>query len=342
MSLLPDTPPQSIDELHERVSRPSDAVIRLISQHKGNICILGAGGKMGFHLTKMLNRAVSAANANIEVLAVSRFQSPSSVSLFHSHGLRTYSADLLHEAIPEEVLECRTVFFLAGVKFGTSNDPQRLYKTNVVLPRRVTEEFRDANIVALSTGCVYPFVRPDTGGSRETDSADAPGEYAQSCLGRETVFQDSGVRSCLIRLNYSVDLQYGVLVDIAVKVQNREPIDLQMGYVNAIWQGDALNTIVLAIQSCDRPSAILNLTGPEILSVRDVAQTFGNLMGVPVEFRGCEAPTAWLNHASKAHQLYGTPTVNSDLLISWIADWVRNKRPLLGKPTQFEIRNGKY
>ncbi len=297
---------------------------------------------MGFHLTKMLSRAVSAANSNINVLAVSRFQSPSSVALFHSHGLRTYSADLLHDAVPEEVLECRTVFFLAGVKFGTSNDPQRLYQTNVGLPRRVTEEFRNANIVALSTGCVYSFVRPDTGGSRETDSPDAPGEYAQSCLGRETVFQDSGVRSCLIRLNYSVDLQYGALVDIAVKVQNREPIDLQTGYVNAIWQGDALNTIILALQSCERPSAVLNLTGTEILPVRKVAQMFGHLLGVPVKFRGTEAPTAWLNNAGKAHQLYGAPTVNTDLLISWIADWVRNNRPLLGKPTQFEVRDGKY
>jgi nucleoside-diphosphate-sugar epimerase len=342
MSALHQPAPQSIEDLHERVTRPNEAVIQLISRLSGNICILGAGGKMGFHLTKMLSRAVDAASQKTKVLAVSRFQSPASTALFESHGLSTYSVDLLHDPVPEDVLECSTVFFLAGVKFGTSNNPQRLHQINVDLPRRIATTFQHANIVALSTGCVYPFTAPHTGGSQETDSADAPGEYAQSCLNRETVFRDSGASACLIRLNYSVDLRYGVLVDIAVRVQNRQPIDLRMGYVNAIWQGDALNTIVLALQSCQRPSAILNLTGTEILSVREVARTFGELLGVPVEFQGTEAPTAWLNNASRAHQLYGRPSVTADLLISWIADWVRNNRPLLGKPTQFEVRDGKY
>lgn len=339
---MPSSAPSTLAELHERTSLPSTAVIDLVASLDGDICVVGAGGKMGFHLTHMLQRAVDASGGKKRVVGVSRFHTADSVELFQTNGLTICPVDLLADELPESIRAARTVFFLAGVKFGTKEQPELLQEFNVKLPERTIRLFPKACFVALSTGCVYPFVAPRTGGSRETDPTAPSGRYAESCLGREQVFRQSTSPACLIRLNYSVDLRYGVLVDIALKVWRNEPVDVTTGYFNAIWQGDALNSIILAVSLCRQPPDVLNVTGTEILSVREVALRFGQLFGRTVNIIGNEAPTAWLNDAGRSHQLFGPPSVSADRLMEWVADWIRNERPLLSKPTHFEVRSGQF
>ncbi|MCB1087834.1 MAG: NAD(P)-dependent oxidoreductase, partial [Verrucomicrobiae bacterium] len=221
-----------------------------------------------------------------------------------------------------------------------------LERFNVEMPRRVAERYPDSRLVALSTGCVYPFVPPASGGSKETDGTDPVGDYAISCLGRETAFCEAadrrGTMSALIRLNYAIDLRYGVLVDIAQKVLAGVPIDVTMGHVNVIWQGDALAHTVQALTRVSAPPFILNVTGSGILEVRDLANRFGERLGKEVEITGTEAETAWLNDASLSHQLFGQPRVSVDEMIDWIATWLEAGGGTLGKPTHFETRDGNY
>ncbi|MCK5921767.1 MAG: hypothetical protein KAG66_12550, partial [Methylococcales bacterium] len=239
-------------------------------------------------------------------------------------------------------------FFLAGQKFGTGDSPDVLRIFNEEMPRRVADHFAKSNVVALSTGCVYPFVNIDSGGSKETDPVGPAGDYAVSCMGRENAFtsasEEHGTAIALIRLNYSVDLRYGVLIDIAHKVFHGETVDVSMGHLNCIWQGDATQHI---IQSLNRVSSapqpcLLNVTGKQILSVREVAQWFSKRFKKEVTISGNEAEKVWLNDATKSHELFGAPSVPEDQLMEWVADWIESGNPLIGKPTHFEVRDGKY
>lgn len=339
-SMLPA--PGSMEELHERASRPTAGVVQTLSQLRGDVLVLGAGGKLGFHLSAMLQRGLQEAGHGGRVLAVSRFASPASTAIFRTHDIATLACDLTCPEQLRALPDAQTVFFLAGVKFGASADPQLLQRMNVDLPAQVAHRCSSSRIVALSTGCVYSYVRPDSGGSTETDAVDPVGDYARSCLGREQAFTRARVDCCLIRLNYAVDLQYGVLVDIAQKVLAEQPIDITMGHANVIWQGDAVAHIIQALQLTRSPASVLNVTGPRILSIREVALQFGRLLGKPVRLTGEEAPTAWLNNAALAHRLFGRPTVSEDTLMEWVADWVQQGRPTLGKPTHFEVRDGVF
>ena len=217
---------------------------------------------------------------------------------------------------------------------------------NVLMPQLVAERFSVARIVALSTGCVYSFVTPESGGSREEDAMDPPGEYAVSCKGREQAFIDAanrfGTASALIRLNYSIDLRYGVLLDLATKVWRRETVDLSMGFVNVIWQGDAIAQIIRSLEHVTAPPFVLNVTGQDILSVREIADAFGTHFGCDVRYTGTPAPTACLNNSAKAAQMFGPPTVLVSQMIHWVADWVSRGGATLGKPTHFETRDGNY
>lgn len=340
-------PFRSVSELDWFISTPSDEVIEVVRQTSRPILVIGAGGKMGFHLCWMLQRALAEIGAPAEqLLAVSRFSSAEAEQPFRSVGISTLSADA---SIPEDVAhlpDAGTLFFLAGVKFGSSTQPELLHRMNILMPQLVAERFRSARIVALSTGCVYSFTSPESGGSTESSPVDPPGEYARSCLGREHAFravsESAGTPLALIRLNYAVDTRYGVLVDIARKVLAGEPVDVTTGYVNVIWQGDALEQIVRALPHATTPPFVLNVTGSETLRVRDIAAQFARKFNRPLAVVGDEAPSAWLNNSALAQQLLGPPRISTDQMIDWIADWLTQGLPLLDKPTHFEVRSGQF
>ena len=340
--------PRSVEELDLLASEPCNALVETLGRLDGDVIVAGAGGKMGYHLCLMLKRGFDILGASNRVIAVSRFGDEETRALFESQYITTQPADLTDAASVAELPDAATVFYLAGRKFGTSDSPETLALYNEVMPALVAERYAGAKIVALSTGCVYPFVEPDSGGSTEEDEVGPVGDYAVSCLGREAAFLRSSEvhRSplALIRLNYAVDLRYGVLVDLALKVSRGEPVDLTTGYFNCLWQGDAISR---TIRSLDHATAapqpfVLNVTGSRILSVREVALTFEGLLNHKVEFTGTEAATAWLSNAGKSRRLFGPPSVSEDRLINWVADWIDHERPLLGKPTHFEVRDGKY
>ncbi len=336
------TGPQSIDELHELASRPTEAVERALRSVNGDVLVIGAGGKMGLHLAAMLQRGLASVGSHGRVIAVSRFAAPSSTEWFSRFGIKTLSVDLLHDGAVTRLPDASDVFFLAGVKFGTSSEPERLRQLNVELPARVAKRFADARIVAFSTGCVYAFAPVIGGGSVETDSVAPVGKYAESCLGREQAFRDNASHVSLIRLNYSVDLRYGVLVDIATQVVHGQPIDVSTGYVNVIWQGDANRYVIQALPHAASPPFILNVTGQRILRVRDIAQRFAQLFETTASFTGQESDTAWLSNASRCFDRFGPPTVGEATLMEWVADWIKAGGEMLDKPTHFEVRDGKF
>ncbi|MGK0187067.1 MAG: nucleoside-diphosphate-sugar epimerase [Verrucomicrobiales bacterium] len=338
--------PSTIEELHEYASRPDDGVLRALTDCPGNVAVLGAGGKMGFHLARMVQRALETTGSDAQVYAVSRFSDRESMALFAQYGIETIQCDLADGEQLAALPDCPNVFFLGGVKFGTADDPALLHRFNVEMPALVAERFQSSRIVALSTGCVYPYVAPDSGGSRESDPAAPTGAYAESCLGRETAFvqasENAATPVCLIRLNYSVDLRYGVPVDIGQKVLSGHPVDVSMGYVNIIWQGDATRHIVRALTLAAAPAKILNITGAKTLSVREIATTFGSAFNKEPLLTGSEKPTAWINNPEQAHALFGAPEVDESQLLQWVADWLKADGPTLNKPTHFETRDGKY
>lgn len=334
------------DEADDFLSVPSQRTIDLVATLEGPVVVLGAGGKMGLHLCRMLKRAADAAGSKMKVIAVSRFSTLRDRDSFTASGIETLSADL---SVPEDVArlpDAPVVFFLAGVKFGTAGDPGLLEKMNVAMPRLVAERYRRARIVAFSTGCVYPFVEPSSGGASESTPVGPTGDYAKSCLQREQAFVDASVKwgtpVVLIRLNYSVEFRYGVLVDVADKVRRQQPIDVSMGYVNLIWQPDALNHIIQTLTVASSPAVPINITGAEILRVRDLAERAGELFGAKPVIVGQEAATAWLSNASWSHRLFGAPPTSVATMQQWIAAWLRNNGGTWGKPTGFETRDGKF
>jgi len=334
--------PGNLAELNEMASRPTEAVCKVLRGITSDILVIGAGGKMGFHLSLMLQRALELVDSPHRVVAVSRFGSSTAKKDFESNGIRIISVDLTSLDATGKLPDSENVFFLAGVKFGTSGNPGLLQQMNVEVPQRVAHRFSGSRIVALSTGCVYPFVTPESGGSVETDRVNPPGEYAMSCAGRERAFSESGARTSLIRLNYSVDLRYGVLVDIAQKVLAGSIVDLTTGYANVIWQGDANAYIIQALACAASPPFVINVTGARTLRVRDAAIRFGELFDREVKLVGTENESAWLSNASRSHELWGPPQVDENRLMEWVADWLLAGGTTLNKPTHFEVRDGKY
>lgn len=328
------------------ITCPSEAVIAAVSAMHGRIAVLGAGGKMGFHISRMLQRSLRAIERDDRVITVSRFHSPATRDQFAQAGFEVVAADLSDPVAVSQLPDADQVIFLAGVKFGTADDPQLLHQMNVQVPRLVVQRYRDASFAALSTGCVYSFSTPESGGSVEGSPTRPPGDYARSCLGREAEFvaaaEARGTRSTLIRLNYSIDLRYGVLMDIAQTVFAGRPVSLNTGYVNIIWQGDAVSHILQSMELASAPPCVLNVTGPDVLSVREIAERFGALFGCRVTFDGVEQPTAWLSNAQKSHGYFGRPQVTTDTMIRWTAEWLLRGGTTLGKPTHFEVRDDSY
>jgi nucleoside-diphosphate-sugar epimerase len=339
-------PPQSVQQLDDAITQPSDAVLATIEQSAGRFAVLGAGGKMGFHVSRMLQRSLQQLGRLDPVITVSRFSSPESRETFERSGFEVISADISDQDQLGTIPLVENVIYLAGIKFGSASNADLLQQMNVTMPGLVADHFRDSRIVAFSTGCVYSFTSPASGGSTEQDETDPPGDYAQSCLQRERAFTRGshlhGTKCALVRLNYSIDLRYGVLVDIAQQVRAGVPIAVDTGHVNVIWQGDAVSQILQCVPRATSEPFIINVTGSETLSVRDIAAQFGQRFGCAATFTGTEAPTCWLNNNSLARKLFGDPTMSVDCMIDWIADWLERGGETLGKPTQFQNRDGDY
>lgn len=336
-------PPEQIDDF---LSQARPEVVDVIARTPGPLMVLGAGGKMGLHLSLMLRKALTAIGRPDNVYAVSRFSDAGARAAFESRGVRTLGCDLRDRTALAALPEAPTVFYLAGVKFGTAGDRQLLEAANVTMPRMVAERFRRSRIVAYSTGCVYPFVSPASGGASESTPLGPVGDYAASCVGREQAFAEAASRFAtevvLIRLNYAVEFRYGTLVDIASRVWHDLPIDVSMGHLNAIWQSDALAYSILALTLAGSPAMPLNVTGPETLSVRALAERFGELLDRRPQIVGQEADTAWLNDARFSFRRFGLPPTRLDEMMAWIAEWQRRGLPTLGKPTGFDRRDGQF
>ncbi len=336
-------PPGEVDDF---ISQPTARAVEVVARTAGPFLILGAGGKIGLHLSVMLRRALDQLGRKDRVVAVSRFSTLRDRSAFESRGVETVACDLGQPDDLARLPDAPTVFFLAGVKFGTAAAPDLLHAINVEIPRRVAARFARSRIVAYSSGCVYPFVTVASGGAREDTPPFPVGDYAASCIAREQAFTEvaaaSGTPVVLIRLNYSIEFRYGVLVDIAQMVLSSRPVDVTTGHMNVIWQTDAVAHSIQALEIAGAPAVPINVTGSEMLSVRDVARRFGAALGRPVQITGTEAETAWLNNASHSHQLFGPPLTSVDQMIQWISAWLLRNGETWGKPTGFERRDGRF
>jgi nucleoside-diphosphate-sugar epimerase len=337
---------RSESELDLALSEPTPGAIETIARLDGDIILLGAAGKMGPSIARMARRASDLGGVKRRVIAVSRFSSGDSEAAFTAHGVETIRCDLLDESQVERLPDAANVIYMPGRKFGSTGDESTTWAVNCYLPVLVCKKFRAARIVAFSTGNVYPLSHPETSGPSETVPPNPVGEYGMSALGRERMFEyfsrTLGIPVAIIRLNYAVDLRYGVVVDIARQLLGGEPINLAMGYFNAIWQGDANAMTLRAFDHVATPPRIFNVTGPEVLSVRQVARQLGELLGVEPRFAGKEAETALLSNASAAIAALGPSRVSSDRLIEWVAAWLKQGGRVLARPTHFEARDGKF
>jgi nucleoside-diphosphate-sugar epimerase len=335
-----------VRHLDDLLSEPPDSLVDVMRRLDGDILVLGVAGKMGPSLARMARRATDSAGVRRRIIGVSRFTSSAQEQALQSHGIETVRGDLLDEAALAALPEAANVVFMAGRKFGSTGDEPLTWAMNAYLPALVCRRYRHSRIVAFSTGNVYGLTRAGSGGSVETDPPRPVGEYAMSCLGRERMFEhfsgEAGIPTALVRLNYAVEMRYGVLADLARRVRAGEPIDVTMGYFNVIWQADA-NAMALALfDHVASPPLVVNVAGPEELSVRETCETFATLMNVAVTFHGSEAPDALLSNGSLVRSLVGGPRVDARRLIAWTADWVSRGGPSLDKPTHFESRDGTF
>lgn len=333
-------------QLESYLSKPTDEVIAALAALEGDVLILGVGGKMGPTLAKQAKRAIDCAGIAKSVIGVSRFSTPGVQENLQAVGIETIAADLLSEKSLQDLPDTQNVILMAGRKFGSTGNESLTWAMNGYMPGRVAEKFRNSRLVVFSTGNVYPLTPVPHGGATENSRVAPIGEYAQSCLSREricTYFSSQfGTPMTILRLNYAIDLRYGILLDTAEKVYAEEPISLEMGNVNVIWQGDANAIALRAFAHCQSPPLILNVTGPETVSVRYLATCFGTRFNKSPRFEGEEAETALLSNASRCHQLFGYPRVSLGQMIEWIAEWVRIGGTTLRKPTHFEVRDGKF
>jgi hypothetical protein len=337
---------RSETDLEERLSRPLEADVAAMKALEGDLLVLGAGGKMGPSLVRRARRAVQAAGSGMRVIAVARFSEAGLEQSLREEGVETVGCDLLEDGALSRLPDAQNVIFMAARKFGTSGAAHLTWAMNTYLPGLVAERYRSSRIVAFSSGNVYPLVPVTSGGATESSSTAPVGEYAQSVLGRERMFEWGSDRwqtpVCLLRLNYAVDLRYGVLMDIGRAVFEQRPVDVRMGLVNVIWQGDANSYCLRALAHCASPPRILNITGPETLSVEYVAREFGKRFRLEPQFSGEPGGTALLNNAAETHSLFGYPTVTASEMIEWAAAWIASGGRSLNKPTKFQVRDGRF
>lgn len=341
------TPISAVSELEDALSRPTDGVMETLRRVKGDVVVLGAGGKMGPTLARMMRRACDAiGDSSRRVIAVSRFSSVSAMNSLQLAGVETVSCDLTNPQQVRNLPQIPNVIYLVGQKFGTQDAPELTWITNTVVPGLVAQHFARSRIVALSTGCVYPLVSCLGPGSSEIDPLGPPGEYANSCVGRERVFEYyskcNQTPMTFVRLCYAIDLRYGVLLDLAQRIEQQQPVDLTMAATHVIWQGDANARIIQCLQYTQAPPVAVNVTGRDRLSIRDLALRLGELLGRDVQFRGDPGPTAWLWNAQRSYDWFGPPEVTIDEMLQATARWVMQSGPTLNRPTHFEVRDGNF
>jgi nucleoside-diphosphate-sugar epimerase len=331
-----------IEALDEFLARPSRALVEDLATVAGDIIVLGVGGKMGPTLARLAKTAAPGKR----VVAVARFSEAGLQRRLDSWGIETISCDLLDCAAVDRLPRLPNVVFMAGRKFGSSSNEALTWAMNVHVPAIVAETFRASRIVVFSTGNVYPLTDIAQEAPTEAAPPNPAGEYAQSCLGRERIFeyfsQTFGTPGRILRLNYAIDLRYGVLYDIAAKVRDGKPVDVTMGYVNVIWQGDANALALRCLKHCTTPITPLNISGPEKLSVRWLAEELGRRLGRKPIIAGSEAATALLTNTFEATRLFGPSRVPIGAMLDWVADWVGRSMPALNKPTKFEVRDGTF
>lgn len=339
-------PPQSVEQLEQLLSEPAPEVVQLMGELQGDIIFLGVGGKMGPTMARMARRASDLAGVKRRVIGVSRFSKPDLRQRLESWSIETVACDLLDPGAVSQLPEASLVISMSGYKFGTAQNPEVTWATNCLVPTWVCQRFRHSRIVTFSTGNVYSYVPPASGGSVETDEEQPDGEYAMAAVGRERMYayfsKEWRIPTIILRLNYATELRYGVLVDLAQQIQQGRPIDVTMGYVNVIWLGDANNMSLLALRHANTPARVVNLAGHEVLSTREVAHRLAERMETTVTCTGKEASTALLSNGQLGYQLWGRPEVNAEEMVCWTADWITNGRPTLGKPTHFEVTDGKF
>lgn len=336
----------SVEELELKLATPSKGFIQDMAKLDGDILILGVGGKMGPSLAKLAMNTIKKTGIPKRVIGVSRFSEKGVMRDLENHGIETISIDLLNDEELQALPEVKNVIFMAGKKFGTSGNEHFTWAMNAYLPGRVGVKFRNSRIVVFSSGNIYPFVQIASGGATETTSPGPVGEYAQSCLGRERIFQYCSHQyqtpMLIYRLNYAVDMRYGNLLELAKMVQEEKTIDLTNGYMNVIWQGDANEIALRSLLLCESPAKILNVTGTETISIRWVAEEFGKMFGKAPRFENQEAPSALLNNAALCHRMFGYPKVALGEMIEMTYHWVIRGGPTLDKPTHFQERTGKF
>lgn len=335
-----------LELLEQEVLKPSAELVAAVGQIKGDILLLGVGGKMGPSLARVAQKAIDIAGTGQRVMGVSRFSNTACRAALDAAGIETIAADLLNERELAALPDAPNVIYLAGHKFGTSGNEPFTWAMNTYLPGRVAEKYHHSNIVAFSSGNVLPFVPVTSGGASEESIPEPIGEYAQSCLGRERIFsyfsEKNSTPMLIYRLNYAVDFRYGVMVEIAKSVLHDRPIDLRMGNVNVIWQGDANELAIRSLLHCTSPAKILNVTGPETLSIRWIAEQFARSFNKTPKFVNEAADTALLNNASTCHRLFGYPKVTVREIIALTAHWLLRNGEQLDKPTHFQERKGKF
>jgi nucleoside-diphosphate-sugar epimerase len=334
---IPDVP-----GLEELLCRPARVLIDELTSVDGDIMVLGVGGKMGPTVAGLAKNAAP----QKRVIGVARFSEPGLKESLETRGIETIACDLMNEDELAALPKIKNIIFMAGRKFGAEGDLALTWAMNAHVPALVAQAFPHSRIIAFSTGCVYPFVPVSGRGATEDVPPDPPGEYAQSCVGRERMFEyfskKLGTPGRLYRLNYAIDMRYGVLHDIARKIVARKPVDVTMGHVNLIWQGDAAAQALRCLPRCTIPTSPINVSGPEILSVRTLAQQIGARLGIEPIVTGTENATAWITDTSEALRLFGPPVIDTDRMIAWTADWIARDQPSLDKPTKFEVRDGRY
>ncbi|WDQ18402.1 NAD-dependent epimerase/dehydratase family protein [Rhodopirellula sp. P2] len=336
---------ESETQLDALLARPSDALVEFMRQLDGDLIILGIAGKMGVSLGQLAVAAIEKAGLRKNVLGVARFSDADARARLESAGVKTIQCDLLDRDAVANLPSVPNVLFMAGRKFGTGGEEPLTWAMNTIVPANVAHHFRDSKIVAFSTGCVYPLASVDQPPTEDTPPGPI-GEYAQSCLGRERMFEygslEWGTPVCLYRLNYSIDLRYGVLHDIATKIWNGDPVDNSAQAFNVIWQGDANQQALMCLGHCTSPANILNVTGPETLFTEDVARQLGELLNKPVRFTTTPGDASYLSNNSQATKLLGPPSVSAEQLMRWQAHWVKTGGRSLNKPTHFEVSDGAY
>ena len=336
-----------VEALETFMSEPTPGLVADLARIDGDIIVLGVGGKMGPTLARMARRAAPGRR----VIGVARFTDATLKASLERHGVECIACDLLDrqalERLPNVGDGVRNCVFMAGHKFGAAGNAPLTWMMNVGVPMMVAETFREMRIVSFSTACVYPFVPVDGPGANEqTPCTPPPGDYANSCVGRERMFEYGsrkyGTAGRLVRLSYAIDMRYGVLYDVASTVFAGKPVDLTMGHADVIWQGDANEQALRLLAHCTAPATPINVTGPRHTSVRWLAAEFGRRFDREPVLTGQEAPTAWLEDTTQAQALFGLPRVNIEMMVNWVADWVQRGGPSLGKPTHFSARDGKY